>query len=351
MASEKDRLDERKSRILQAVTDDYISSAEPVGSRTIARKYDLGLSPATIRNEMADLEDEGYLQQPHTSAGRIPSDRGYRYYVDALLKQTPLSIEEIREIQSDLDRRRNGLDDLLLQAGKLLAQITHYPSMVMSPHSPTETFRHIQFVPVNEKNVMVLVVTDTGMVENRIMPTEIQWSSEELDQISKMMNQRLRGIPIRKLPMTVWNEIRTELAIQERCFHEAVRLLMESLHNPKKEKVYLDGTVSILQHPEFKELDRIKPLIGLLETEENLVELLQPSTSLNGITIKIGHENFRDAIKECSLITANYQLGDRALGVIGILGPTRMDYGKVMTIVEYMSVYLSKILTQMGKGD
>jgi heat-inducible transcriptional repressor len=351
MASEKDRLDERKSRILQAVTDDYISSAEPVGSRTIARKYDLGLSPATIRNEMADLEEEGYLQQPHTSAGRIPSDRGYRYYVDTLLRQTPLSVEEIREIQNELERRRNGLDDLLLQAGKLLAQVTHFPSMVMSPQSPTQTFRHIQFVPVNEKNVMVLVVTDTGMVENRIMQTEIQWSSEELDQISKLMNERLRGIPIRRLPMTVWNEIRAELAIQEHCFHEAVRLLMQSLQNSKKEKVYLDGTVSILQHPEFQELNRIKPLIDFLETEEDLIELLQPSTSLNGITIKIGHENLRDTIKECSLITANYQLGDRALGVIGILGPTRMDYGKVLSIVQYMSIYLSRLLTQMGKGD
>lgn len=349
MAPEK--LDERKRRILRVVTDDYINSAEPVGSRTIARKYDLGLSPATIRNEMADLEEEGYLQQPHTSAGRIPSDRGYRYYVDALMNQRPLSKETMAEIQTELNKRRHGMEELLGQAGKVLSQMTHYPTMVMSPLTESATFRHIQFVPLNEKNVMVLVVTDTGMVENRILPTDFHWDIDDLDQLSKIMNRRLRGLPLDGLDGDVWNKIRAELAMEERCFFEAIRLLMQSIQNERKEKIYLDGAVNILEQPEFKEVDRIKPIIGMLEASDSLYELLQPTKGQQGINVKIGQENIREAIKDCSLITANYRVGDRAVGVIGILGPTRMDYSRVTSVVDYMAKYLSLLLNELGKGD
>lgn len=346
-----ENLDERKRRILRVVTDDYISSAEPVGSRTIARKYDLGLSPATIRNEMADLEEEGYLQQPHTSAGRIPSDRGYRYYVDALMSQRPVSPEVMKEIQNELKSRRHGLEDLLMQAGKVLSQMTHYPTMVLSPQTHSATFRHIQFVPLNEKNVMVLVVTDTGMVENRILSTEFHWSSEELDQVSKVLNHRLRGVALDRLEPEIWQEVRAELVMEERCLLEAIRLLMHSIQGERKEKIYLDGAVNILEQPEFKEIGRIKPIIGMLEEDDNLHELLQPSKDKFGITVRIGQENMRQAIRECSLITANYRLGDRALGVIGILGPTRMDYGRITSVVDYMATYLSMLLNELGKGD
>lgn len=346
-----ENLDERKRRILRVVTDDYISSAEPVGSRTIARKYDLGLSPATIRNEMADLEEEGYLQQPHTSAGRIPSDRGYRYYVDALMSQRPVTPEIMSEIQSEMKKRHHGLEELLVQAGKVLSQMTHYPTMVLSPQTQATTFRHIQFVPLNEKNVMVIVVTDTGMVENRILTTDLHWSSEEMDQVSKILNRRLRGVAIDRVEAEIWKEIRTELAVEERCFFEAIRLLMGSLQNERKEKIYLDGAVNILEQPEFKEVERIKPIIGMLEEDENLHDLLQPNKGLMGITVKIGQENIREAIKDCSLITANYRVGDRALGVIGILGPTRMDYGRITSVVDYMANYLSLLLTEIGKSD
>lgn len=344
-----DRLDERKRKILRAVTDDYISSAEPVGSRTIARKYDLGLSPATIRNEMADLEEEGYLQQPHTSAGRIPSDQGYRYYVNSLLQHRVLTPLDFQEIHQELERRRLGMEELLQQAGKILAQMTHYPAMISTPHQQKVSFRHIQLVPLNEKNVMVLVITDTGMVNNQVLPTEIEWSYDELDRISKWINQHLRGVSLEELTGKRWGEIRSDLAVQDDCFHEALRLLINSMDESQRDRIYLDGAAKILEQPEFREVERIRPIIGLFETEDILRDLLKPSE--NGILIRIGHENQQDAIKECSVVTANYRIGNNAVGVVGILGPTRMDYGKILTIVEYISKYLSKLLTDKGNQN
>lgn len=341
-----DRLDERKRKILRAVTDDYISSAEPVGSRTIARKYDLGLSPATIRNEMADLEEEGYLQQPHTSAGRIPSDRGYRYYVNSLLSQRSLTPGDYLEIHTELERRRLGMEELLQQAGKLLAQMSNFPAMVSTPHQQKVSFRHIQLVPLNEKNVMVLVVTDTGMVESQLLPTEIEWTYDELDRITKWINQQLRGVSFEELTGKLWTEIRTDLMMQDNCFHQALSSLLNSLANSQLDRVYLDGAANILEQPEFREIERIRPLMGLFETEDLLLNLLKPTE--NGVAIRIGRENKEEAIKECSVVTANYLIGNNAVGVVGIIGPTRMDYGKILSIVEYISKYLSKLLTDVG---
>lgn len=346
-----DHLDERKKRILRAVTNDYISSGEPVGSRTIARKYDLGLSPATIRNEMADLEEGGYLQQPHTSAGRIPSDRGYRYYVDALVDHRSLTREELQDIHSELELRRHAMELLIHQAGKVLAQLTHFPSMVLSPQQQKAYFRHIQLVPLNEKNVLVLMVTDTGLVENRVLPTDVPWTHEELERISNLFNQKLRGMALSELQGSIFSEIRSAMALQDRSFHEAMRLLLESLEHQHSERVYLDGTVNILEQPEFQDVERIKPLMGLLEEEQNIYDLLKLQNREGGVTVRIGHENSRGPIQDCSVVTANYRLGPNAVGVIGVLGPTRMDYGKIISVVDYMAGYLGKLLSDLGTNE
>ena len=341
-----DALNERKRIILRAVTDDYISSAEPVGSRTITRKYNLGLSPATIRNEMADLEEEGYLQQPHTSAGRIPSDQGYRYYVDSLLAHKTLSPQDLIEIHREMERRQLGMEELLKQAGKILAQLTRYPAMISTPQQQKVSFRHVQLVPLNEKNVMVVVITDTGMVENQILPPEVEWTYDELDRISKWINHRLRGITLEELTGKRWNEIRLDIELEDHNFHHALGILLDALANSRRDRVYLDGAANILEQPEFREVERFKPLMGLFETEDVLRKLLKPNDK--GVTIRIGHENEQEAIKECSVVTTNYRIGDNAVGVVGVLGPTRMDYGKILAIVEYMSKYLGKLLTDVG---
>jgi heat-inducible transcriptional repressor len=345
-----DHLDERKKRILRAVTIDYITSGEPVGSRTIARKYDLGLSPATIRNEMADLEDEGYLQQPHTSAGRIPSEQGYRFYVDALVEQRSLTSDELRDIHSELEVRHHAMDQLIQQASKVLAQLTRFPSMALTPQPNHAVFRHIQLVPLNEKNILVLMVTDSGLVENRVLSTEIPWSYEELERISNLFNQKLRGRAVSELPISLINEIRSAMAVQESAYHEAMRLLLESLEQKHRERVYTDGAVNILDQPEFKEIERFKPLMDLLEEEDNVYDLLKSRTDEHGVSVLIGHENKRDLIQDCSVVTANYRIGPNAVGVIGVLGPTRMDYAKVISVVDYMASYLGKLLSDLAPG-
>jgi heat-inducible transcriptional repressor len=345
-----DHLDERKKRILRAVTVDYITSGEPVGSRTIARKYELGLSPATIRNEMADLEEEGYLQQPHTSAGRIPSERGYRFYVDALVDQRSLTPEELRNIHSELEVRHHAMDQLIQQASKVLAQLTRFPSMVLSPNPNQAVFRHIQLVPLNEKNILVLMVTDSGLVENRVLSTDVPWTYDELERISNLFNQKLRGRSLSDIPLSLINEIRAAMVVEESAFHEAMRLLLKSLEQRRHERVYLDGAVNILEQPEFKDVERFKPIMGLLEEEESVYDLLKSRVDEHGVSVLIGHENKREPIQDCSVVTANYRIGPSAVGVIGVLGPTRMDYAKVISVVDYMARYLGKLLSDLAPG-
>lgn len=342
-------LDNRKKRILKVLTDDYIASAEPVGSRTIARRYNLGLSPATIRNEMADLEEEGFLEQPHTSAGRIPSEQGYRYYVDALMSLQKLTEGEVERIYLELDKHHQQFEAIVHQTSKILVHMTRYPSLVLSPQSETAIFRHIQLVRLSDSTILVLIITDTGYVENKVIEFEGGISDVELDRISRVLNQKLRGISLRDLRTTVLNEIRNELIYRQEFFNEAVKMLIKAITvNGAKERVYIDGATKILEQPEFSEIQKFKPLMDVLEQEDHLYKLL--SQNLNrGAFVKIGNENKSLGLNDCSVVTASYEIAGRTVGVIGVLGPTRMDYAKVLPIVEHTAAVLSELLTQMCK--
>lgn len=342
-------LDPRKEKILQVVTDDYIESAEPVGSRTIARKYNLGFSPATIRNEMADLEESGYLKQPHTSAGRIPSQLGYRYYVDALMQQRPLTQDELEVIKEELEIRAKKLDSLLQQTVKVLSQVTKYPSLILVPQLETAVFRHVQLIPLNSTNILVLVVTDTGFVENKLIEVPYPVSEEELDRISALLNKKLRGVSLHNLRSTLLSEIKNEMIKHDQFFHEAMQLLIKALETKRQERVYLDGTVNIMEQPEFKEVEKLKPLMVMLEEEEKLFNIFTDTALSSGIKIFIGEENKEEAAHECSVVTATYEVGGRVLGAIGVLGPTRMDYAHVVSVVEFVSSYLSELLNDLNK--
>ena len=343
-------LDKRKKLILKVVTDDYIESAEPVGSRTIARKYELGLSPATIRNEMADLEESGYLEQPHTSAGRIPSEMGYRYYVDTLMSLQQLSKEEIERIHQELEKHHHQVESIIHQTAKILVQMTQYPSLVLSPHFQAAVFRHIQLIRLAANTVLVLIVTDTGYVENKVIEFEGDISDQDLDRISFLLNQKLRGLNIKDIRSSLLNEIRSELSFHEEFFNEALKLLLKISQNTpgSKERVHLDGATKILDQPEFSDLKKFKPLMDILEEEDKLYNLLSMHID-RGPQIKIGHENENLGIKDCSVVTASYEIAGRPVGVIGVLGPTRMEYAKVLPIVEHTAGILSELLTQIFK--
>lgn len=345
MASE---LDERKKRILKVVTDDYIASAEPVGSRTIARRYDLGLSPATIRNEMADLEEGGYLEQPHTSAGRVPSEKGYRYYVDALMSMRQLDEQEIGIIYRELEKYHHEIETVIHQTSKILAQFTKYPSMALGPQLNSAVFRHIQLVKLSESTILVILVTDTGYVENKVIEFENDITEDELDRISNLFNQKLRGRNLRDIQSNVIKELRSEMVFQDQFFNEAIKVLVKSIAKHSQERVFVDGATKILEQPEFSDVIKFKPLMKALEEEECLYKLLTNSLH-KGTKIKIGSENEDYGIQDCSVVTAGYEIAGRTVGVIGVLGPTRMEYAKVLPLVEYTAKILSDLLTQICK--
>lgn len=344
------KLDERKKRILKVITDDYIASGEPVGSRTIARRYDLGLSPATIRNEMADLEEGGFLEQPHTSAGRVPSERGYRYYVDALMSRHALAEKDVEAIYGDLEQYHQEIEAVIQQTSKILVQMTKYPSLVLSPQINTAIFKHIQLVKLSNNTVLVVIVTDTGLVENKVIELQQEISTEELDRLSTLLNQKLRGISLNKLQISLFNDINSELVFHDQLFNEALKLLIKSMMNRNKagERVYIDGATKMLEQPEFLDLQKFKPLMNLLEEEDRLYKLLCKDV-ITKSQVKIGHENEDQGIQDCSVVTASYEIAGRAVGVIGILGPTRMDYGKVLPVVEVTAAILSDLLSQISK--
>lgn len=344
------KLDERKKQILKVITDDYIASGEPVGSRTIARRYDLGLSPATIRNEMADLEESGFLEQPHTSAGRVPSERGYRYYVDALMSRQALNEKELETIYSELDKYHQEIEELIHQTSKILVQMTQYPSLVLSPQINTAIFRHVQLVKLSGTTILVVIVTDTGLVENKIIELQQEISTEELDRLSTLLNQKLRGLSLNKLQMSLFDDINSDLVFHDQLFNEALKLLVKSITNRSRtgERVYIDGATKMLEQPEFYDLQKFKPLMNLLVEEDRLYKLLCKDMIAKS-QVKIGHENEDQGIQDCSVVTASYEIAGRAVGVIGILGPTRMDYGKVLPVVEATANILSDLLSQMNK--
>ncbi len=344
MASE---MDERKKRILKVITDDYIASAEPVGSRTIARRYNLGLSPATIRNEMADLEESGYLEQPHTSAGRVPSELGYRYYVDALMSHKRLLDEEVEQIYLELEEHHREIDQVIRRTSRILGQFTKYPSLVLSPQLDSAFFRHIQLIRLSETTILVLIVTDTGYIENNVIETGSGISDSELEQISNFFNSKLRGICLKEFQPSLLTDIRSEMVYKNEFFAEAVKILVRSASRQLKERVIVGGTSKILEQPEFADLERFKSFSQLLDEEERLYALLTRGVPPKGTQVKIGHENEDSVIQDCSVITAGYEIAGRPVGVIGVLGPTRMDYGKVMPVVEYTANILSELLTQI----
>ncbi|MFA5880601.1 MAG: heat-inducible transcriptional repressor HrcA [Eubacteriales bacterium] len=338
-------LDERKQKILQALIKDYISSAEPVGSRTIAKKYDLGVSPATIRNEMADLEDLGYIEQPHTSAGRIPSDRGYRYYVDCLMKKKRLTEEEQKTILSKYKIKVRDIGNVLQVTNNIMSNITNYTSIVLGPQFNQSNLRHVQLVPLDNDKALVVVVTDNGMVQTKMIDLPQTINDIDLQKISQIMNAKLQGLSLEDIKLTLIKEIYSELSKHKHIFNAAIDLIQETLNLNHEDKVYLAGTLNILNQPEFRDIKKVKTLLSLLEQEKVLMEILSDKcTPEEGINVKIGGENTVEGLQDCSTITATYQIDGRVIGSVGVIGPTRMDYEKAVTIVEFMTQHLSLMM-------
>ena len=348
-------MDERKRKILQAIIDDYIDTAEPIGSRTIARKHELGLSSATIRNEMADLEEMGYLAQPHTSSGRVPSDKGYRLYVDQLMQVYDLNSNEIEKIKSAMEMRINELSQLIRQASSVLSRFTKYTSMAVSPQMKTSTIKAIQVVPIEAEKAMVIVVTNSGIVRNSLVKISESVQPDMLIMISNVMNSKLNGLTIEEVNVRVINELEKEVGISGEVLLPILQGAADCINQIDNPEVYIQGTTNIFNHPEFRDMVKARDFMNMLDEKASLCKMLFDSIEAGGITVRIGSENDISGIRECSLITANYNIADTFIGTIGIIGPTRMEYPRVISSMKIvrrlMNEEVSRLMGLEHGGD
>ncbi|MGI6172735.1 MAG: heat-inducible transcriptional repressor HrcA [Christensenellales bacterium] len=337
------KLDERKFMILQAIIDDYIMTAAPVGSRTISKKSGVGFSPATIRNEMSDLEELGYLAQPHTSAGRIPSIKAYRLYVDELLRKETLSLEDSERIYKHLSRRTNQVEEVIRRAAIALSDLTKYTSVIVAPHIETLRIQRIQIVPVSEGTALMVVVTSAGIVKDAIVRVPGDLEAEHLFGISQMLTEQLHDLSV--------TEVRHRFAEMFRDLRENRRFLagiMDVLENRLRERQPADmivgGRANMLNYPEYANAEKARGLLAVLESREKLYPILQRGSGME-FTVRIGPENELPELSDCSVITATYRVDDETTGTMGIIGPVRMRYGRVLSALDCVGRMLSELLS------
>ncbi len=341
-------MNERKVKILEAIIRDYIQTGDPVGSRTLSKKYDLGVSSATIRNEMADLEELGLILQPHTSAGRIPSDKGYRLYVDNLMQKTHLHPEMERIIVEMIQEKVNRIDTLIEETAKLISMLTNYATIASTPTISQARIKHLQLVPVDERNVACVIVTDTNSVKNHIIRTPKALDNQLCTVLSNILNEGLKGVTLKDISLD-----KIKLSIEKKLneYSDIAEDVLQAIHDTLEEDavpdIFIRGATNILDFQDFNDKDKTREILKLLEEKPYLIELLDNSPS-NAIAIRIGEENIFTPMKDCSVVTTSYTVGPYTLGNIGIIGPTRMDYGQVVSVLEYVSKYITSMLSSLN---
>ena len=336
-------LNERKKKILQIIIEDYISSAEPVGSRTIARKYDLGLSPATIRNEMSDLELLGYLEQPHTSAGRIPSAQAYRFYVDALIEPGTLTDNDMALIDGWYNERRRNIDDIFQSTAKILSRMTQNVSMVLTNQQTIANFCYLKFLPLDSQHAILCIVADDGSIDTNVVDIPLGMSSEEMDYLAGKMSKLLEDRNLSDISVEILQNVHTDVVEDKLIFSSLLQAVRKMTGRRQEQKVFLGGTKQLLNQPEFRDVERVRNLLGILEEEKVLKDLLQGGED-SGLKVTIGSENKFTGIQDCSIVQATYRLNGQIVGTMAVLGPTRMEYGKVISVMDYLHKYLKTIL-------
>lgn len=331
-------LDDRKYQILQAIIRTYLETGEPVGSRTISKYTDLNLSSATIRNEMADLEELGYIVQPHTSAGRIPSDKGYRFYVDQMLADKEKAVEDLSKT---LLEKSDRLDKLLEQAAKTLANTTEYAAMISSPQHGTR-LKFIQLSRVDENHLLVVIVGEGNVIKNTILDVAEELSEETVLKLNILLNTHLTGLTIDQINLGMIASLKQQAGIHGDIVGNVIDAVAEAIKNDDDLKIYTSGTKNIFKYPELADQQQASKIVSTFEDQQPLHELIQETLhdsgedSTNGIQVYIGEESPIDSMKDCSVVTATYELHEGMKGTIGIIGPKRMDYGKVIDTVKSM---------------
>ena len=336
----KKDLDERKKKVLQAIVEEYINTAEPVSSGSITKGHGLDYSSATIRNDMAQLESIGFLDKPHTSAGRVPSAEGYRYYVNELLKEDNLTLEEIKYIQNKLKIKVNEIEDLTKVATTTLSEITHYTTVAVGPKADKQIIEEIKFVSLGQRMLMVVIVTDTGLVKETIIKFDEDITESQVDTLNNLFNTRLRGKPLSKIdkPMAdyIFSEVHYSIGIMKAIIEQINRIVEEENNN-----IFLEGAKKSFDLPEFKSMKVAKNFVNLLDAKDEMVEIFN-SGDAEDINVFIGDDDENSNLKDFSIITFKHTIGDKDLGTIGIIGPKRMDYAKVISVMKYISKKLNE---------
>ena len=335
---------ERMKRVLGAVVEGYIDTAEPVGSKVIAKNLGFNLSSATIRNIMSDLEGLGLLYQPHTSAGRIPTEKGFRFYIDYLLDIHELDEEKRQEIRSKYLVYQTEAEDLFRETSRILSSSSHYLGVVWAPKMSLVVLQHIEFVRLKRHMVLAVLVSPTGLVYHRVVEVEEDFSQTELDHLSDYMNSFLTGLTLQKAREKLIDQMKIEKSIYDRLFDQALRLAQKALSPNEEADVFIEGRTNIIHEPEFENISIMTDLFRAFEEKATLVKLLDRCLNPRGVRISIGSESEVQEMETCSLVTSTYSYKGGVLGALGVIGPRRMNYSKVIPLVDYTAKLLTEIL-------
>ena len=335
----KKLLDDRKKKVLQAIVEEYINTAEPVSSNALTTNHGLDCSSATIRNEMADLEKAGYLDKTHTSSGRVPSEKGYRYYVDELLKDDDISLEEIKYISDKLETKVNEIEDLTKIAANTISEVTHYTTVSIGPKANSQIIEEIKFVLLGSRMMMAVILTDSGLVKETIIKFDEDVTEKQVETINYMFNKKLKGQPIETIDRPLEDYLYDEMTYSVNVIKPIIEQIKKVL---EEENIYLEGANKSFDLPEFNSLEVAKNFVNILDTKELVTDMLDSGIA-DDIHVYIGEENQKEELKDFSVVTFKHKVNGKDLGTIGIIGPKRMDYSKVISVMKYINKKLKEI--------
>ena len=345
----REELSERKLTILHAIIQTYLETGEPVGSRTISKYADLGLSSATIRNEMSDLEEMGYIIQPHTSAGRIPSDMGYRFYVDQLMKEKEQEVTEMKEL---MIQRQDKMELVLKQMAKVLAANTNYATMITSPQYHRTKLKFIQLSVISEDQLLAVVVAEGNVVKNKVIPISHGLDNETILKLNILLNTSLNGLTMEEINLSTIAKLKEQAGIHSEVINSVLDAVAEAIQMDDDLEVYTSGTTNIFKYPELADSTKASALISAFEDKQQLASLMEDMKDGEdtGIQVYIGNETPGQTMKDCSVVTTTYELGEGMKGTIGIIGPKRMDYEKVVDNLKTLTNQLDLIFNKNKEG-
>ena len=337
-------LEQRQRQVLQAIIEEYINTAEPVSSGNIVENYNLGYSSATIRNDMAELEKQGYIEKTHTSSGRVPSAKGYRFYVDELLNDEKISLDEIQFIKSKLETKVNEIEDLTKIATDTISEITHYTTVAIGPEASNNIISDVKLISLGNRLLMAVVLTENGAIKETIIKYNEDITDSQVENLNYLFKKKLIGKPLTKIDKPMEEYILESMEDQVDVIKPIIKQMNKSLE--QSEHIYLEGANNVFDFPEFRKIDTARNFLSILDTKEQVMEILNSGLAKD-INVYIGEENEQDALKDLSVVTFKHTIGNKDLGTIGIIGPKRMDYSKVISVMKY----ISKKLNEKFKND